>query len=451
MVYSISLNQQGNPIMANEATPTAFLWDWDQSDLTTAVEDMRRLLGNASHLTAIGDVTLRGVRAAKNSQAALLAKRLTSSDRATIKSWITESRLPAERSEALLQESEVPLAQTTAILLSRLPALKTLEVQTYDRNDHDEWTQSRPPGDEFLTLLSQLVASGAAAGSSFSNVETIKVLVPTPNGDSANEFNFYVYAENILPFFYLPQIRTLELHRAEDGGKSIIWPAPHPKPSAATLEELVLSRCQLSEENIGQLLRASPNLKTFRCGYVIDAEYASDWVDLETLRSSIDTLKASLEELSFAMTLWTSTAIDCGEVGPWGIRGSLGSLKEFTQLTRLSISLPVLLGWETKGSSNLADVLPEGLQALTITNEMFFWWHYQWDDLDWEEDDPVVPMWQSLEGKIVEYLENRPRNLKELRLEISMVGEEQRAEELKANLIGKGSEAGVIVTVELKP
>ncbi|KAI3556973.1 hypothetical protein CABS01_09920 [Colletotrichum abscissum] len=437
--------------MANEATPTAILWDWDQSDLTPAVEDMRRLLGNVSNLAAIRDVTLRGVRAAKDSQTALLAKRLTSSDKATIQSWITESRLPAERTEALLQESELSLAQTTAILLSRPPALKTLEVQTYDRNDHDEWTQSRPSGDEFLTLFSQLVASNSVAGSSFSNVESVKVLVPTPDEDSANEFNFYVYAENILPFFYLPQIRTLELHRVEDGGKSIIWPTPHPKPSAATLEELVLSRCQLSEGNVGQLLRASPNLKTFRCGYVIDAEYASDWVDLEVLRSSLDPLKASLEELSFALTLWTSTAIDCGEVGPWGIRGSFGSLKDFTRLTRLSISLPVLLGWETKGSSKLADVLPEGLQALTITNEMFFWWHYRWDDLDWEEDDPVVPMWQSLEAKIVEYLESRPRHLKELRLEISMVGEEQRAEELKANLIARGSEAGVTITVELKP
>ncbi|KAI3543752.1 hypothetical protein CSPX01_06075 [Colletotrichum filicis] len=437
--------------MANETPPTALLWDWDQSDLTAAIEDMRRLLGNASHLAAIREVTLHGVRAARDPHAALLAKRLTSSDKATIKSWITESCLPAERTEALLQESELSLAQTTAILLSRPPALKTLEVQTYDRNDHDEWTHSRPSGDEFLTLFSQLVASNSVAGSSFSNVESVKVLVPTPDGDSANEFNFYVYAENILPFFYLPQIRTLELHRVEDGGKSIIWPTPHPKPSAATLEELVLSRCQLSEENVGQLLRASPNLKTFRCGYVIDAEYASDWVDLEVLRSSLDPLKASLEELSFALTLWTSTAIDCGEVGPWGIRGSFGSLKDFTRLTRLSISLPVLLGWETKGSSKLADVLPEGLQALTITNEMFFWWHYRWDDLDWEEDDPVVPMWQSLEAKIVEYLESRPRHLKELRLEISMVGEEQRAEELKANLIARGSEAGVTITVELKP
>ncbi|UQC76615.1 uncharacterized protein CLUP02_18128 [Colletotrichum lupini] len=437
--------------MANETPPTAILWDWDQSDLTAAAEDMQRLLGNVSNLAAIRDVTLRGVRAAKDSQTALLAKSLTSSDKATIKSWITESRLPAERTEALLQEPEVSLAHNTAILLSRLPALKTLEVQTYDRNDHNEWTQSRPPGDDFLTLLSHLAALSAVAGSSFNNVESIKVLVPTPDGDSANEFNSYVYAENMLPFFYLPQIRTLELHRVEDGGKSIVWPAPHRKPSAARLEELVLSRCQLSEENVGQLLRASPNLKTFRCGYVIDAEYASDWVDLEVLRSSLDPLKASLEELSFALTLWTSTAIDCGEVGPWGIRGSFGSLKDFTRLTRLSISLPVLLGWETKGSSKLADVLPEGLQALTITNEMFFWWHYRWDDLDWEEDDPVVPMWQSLEAKIVEYLESRPRHLRKLRLEISMVGEEQRAEELKANLIARGSEAEVTITVELKP
>ncbi|KAK1640762.1 hypothetical protein BDP81DRAFT_420661 [Colletotrichum phormii] len=437
--------------MSHETTPTAILWDWDQSDLTDVVNDMRRLLTNPSHLTAIRDVTLRGVRAARDPKTALLARSLTISEKATLKSWMTDFNLSPEIPTALLQESEVSLAHATAILLSRLPALKTIDLQAYDRNDHDEWTQSRPLGDEFLTLLSQLVSSNIATSSFFNNVETIKVLVPTPDGDSANEFNHYVYVENILPFFHLPQIQNLELHRVEDGGKSISWPAPHPSPSATTLEEMVLSKCQFSEENVDQLLRASPNLKTFRCGYVIDAEYATTWLDLEALRSSLDTLKASLEELSFTLTLWTSTAIDCGEVGPWGIRGSFGSLKDFSRLTRLSISLPVLLGWETKGSSKLADVLPEGLQALTITNEMFFWWHYRWDDLDWEEDDPVVPMWQSLEANIVEYLESRPRHLRKLRLEISMVGEEQRAEELKANLIAQGSDAGVHVTVELKP
>ncbi|KAL2879008.1 hypothetical protein SGCOL_005707 [Colletotrichum sp. CLE4] len=437
--------------MSHEPTPTAILWDWDQSDLTDVVYDMRRLLTSPSHLTAIRDVTLRGVRAARDPKTALLARSLTIGEKATLKSWMTDSNLSPEISTALLQESEISFAHATAILLSRLPALEAIEAQTYDRNDHDEWTQSRPPGDEFLTLLSQLISSNIASGSSFNNVETIKVLVPTPDGDSANEFNHYVYVENILPFFDLPQIRSLELHRVEDGGKPFSWPAPHPSPSVTTLEQMVLSRCQLSEENVGQLLRACPNLKTFRCGYVINAEYATTWLDLEALRSSLDTLKASLEELSFTLTLWTSTAIDCGEAGPWGIRGSLGSLKDFSRLTCLSISLPVLLGWETKGPSKLADVLPEGLQVLTITNEMFFWWHYQWDDLDWEEDDPVVPMWQSLEAKIVEYLKGRPRHLKELRLEISMVGEEQRAEELKANLIAQGSDAGVNVTVELKP
>ncbi|GKT61598.1 F-box domain protein [Colletotrichum tofieldiae] len=426
---------------SSSKTPDVLLWEWDRADADRAglplptkfVDDMRRLLNNPAHRFESGH----------------LPNHLAEEEKTALKSWFVDAKLPVDNPATLQQDAVVRTTDATAVLLSRLPALKTLDVETFDRTADDEWTKSRPPGDPFMTTLNQLIIS-AQGNSTFQNIETVKLLVPVPDEELVNEFNFYLYADTVLPLFYLPRIQTLELHRVDDGRKPLSWPVSE-IPSATTLKELVLIRCQLSEENTDTIIRVAPNLKKLRSEHAIDAEYASAWFDLAKVKASLSTLKDSLEDFSLAMTLWTSTAIDCGEAGPWGILNSLGSLKDFKQLTRLAISLPVLLGWQTKGSAKLIDVLPENIQSLTVTNEMYFWWRYQWDDLDWDDDDPVVPRWQSLEAKIVEYLESRPRSLRKLKVEISVADEEERAAELKADLVSKGEAVGVKVDVELKP
>ncbi|KAI8165294.1 hypothetical protein K4K49_008654 [Colletotrichum sp. SAR 10_70] len=169
------------------------------------------------------------------------------------------------------------------------------------------------------------------------------------------------------------------------------------------------------------------------------------------LQTALAPLKESLKELSLSLTLWSPTAIDCGGPGPWGIRGSIGSLEDFTSLTHLTISLPVLLGWKAQGAADLIDILPESLEVLTITNEMASWWKYEWDDLNCEGDHAEMARWETLEWKIMEFLECRPPTLRELRLEIGEVaGEEERAKELKARLVDTGRPVGVNVTVEYK-
>ncbi|KAK2024501.1 hypothetical protein LX32DRAFT_697132 [Colletotrichum zoysiae] len=432
----------------SSSVPDVLQWEWDQEDVDRAdspslaktIDDMRRLLNNPAHISAIRHVTLRGVRAAQHFESDHLTRRLAEEDKAALKSWVVDAKLPLATPAVPEHDGDILMTDATAALLSRLPALKTLDIETFDRTDDDEWTGSRPPGDPFMASLNQLILS-ARGGPAFQAIETAKVLVPVPDDEPENEFDFYVYAGTVLPLFHLPRIRTVELHRVDDGRKPLSWPGPD-VPRATALTELALIKSQISGENAGRIIRVCPNLRTLRYEHVVDAEHASAWLDLGRVRDSLAALEGSLEDLTLAVTLWASTAVDCGEAGPWGIRGSLGSLRGFARLARLTVSLPALLGWRTEDSAKLADVLPEGLQSLTITDEMYFWWRYQWDDLDWDRRKQVAPRWRSIEAKVVEYLESRPRSLKELKLEISVAGEGGRAEQLKAGLVSKGEARG---------
>lgn len=48
----------------------------------------------------------------------------------------------------------------------------------------------------------------------------------------------------------------------------------------------------------------------------------------------------------------------------WGVRGSIGSLKDFTVLKTLGIFLSILLGWFNQGSRSLVGILPSSLTQL---------------------------------------------------------------------------------------
>ncbi|KAJ0385228.1 hypothetical protein COL922a_006824 [Colletotrichum nupharicola] len=414
---------------------------WDSSDdgsIPKIISQMRFIARNAAQINNIRRVTLRGMRTTHRLGREFCTQNFDEEERAVLGSWL-----------ANLQEEatgELQLPDAIAAVLSRLSSATTLEVRTLA--SCDDGGKARPPGDPFLCTLGQLI-SASNNSSVLNSLETLQLSIPNPDGDLTKDFGCCIYPESILPFFSLPSIKTIELHRGDDGGKPI---KPIPLLTAPTLKSLVLKRCQLTEDSIAKIIRNSPTLEVLRVDIAIDADCAKGWLNMENLQTALAPLEESLKELSLSLNLWSSTAIDCGGPGPWGIRGSIGSLEDFTSLTHLTISLPVLLGWKTQGAADIIDVLPETLEVLTFTNEMSFWWKYQWDDLNREDGDAEVAKWETLEWKIMEFLECRPPSLKELRLEIGEVAghEEQRAKELKARLVDTGRPVGVNVTVEFK-
>ncbi|KAL3299409.1 f-box protein [Colletotrichum asianum] len=416
-------------------------WDWsDDGSITKIISQMRFVVRNAARINNIRSVTLQGMRTTQRLGREFCSKNFDEEERAVLGSWLAKVRGEAP--------GELQLPDVIAAIVSHLSSATTLEIQTFDRATYDDGGKARSPEDPFLCTLGQLISSSNDS-SLLNSLERVKLCVPVPDGDLEKEFGCCIYPESILPFFSLPSIKTLELHRVNEGGKPI---KPISLLTAPTLKSLVLQRCQLAEDNIATIIRSSPTLEVLRLDIAIDANCAKGWLNMENLQTALAPLKESLKELSLSLTLWSSTAIDCGGPGPWGIRGSIGSLEDFTSLTHLAISLPVLLSWKTQGASDLIDVLPESLEVLTITNEMASWWKYQWDDLNREDDDAEVARWETMEWKIMEFLECRPPSLKELRIEIGEVAgpEEQRVKELKARLVDTGRPVGVNVIVEFK-
>ncbi|KAI8268607.1 hypothetical protein K4K58_004699 [Colletotrichum sp. SAR11_239] len=370
---------------------------------------------------------------------AAILRNFDEQERAILGSWLANLQDEAT--------GELQLPNVIAAVLSHLSSATTLEIQTFDRATYDGGGKARPPGDPFLCTLGKLISSSNNS-SILNSLETLQLSIPIPDGDLTKDFGCCIYSESILPFFSLPSIKTLELHRVDDGGKPV---KPTSFLTAPTLKSLVLKRCQLTEDSIATVIRNSPTLEVLPVDIAINADYAKGWLNLETLQTALAPLKESLKELSLSLTLWSPTAIDCGGPGRWGIRGSIGSLEDFTSLTHLTISLPVLLGWKTQDAADLIDVLPESLEVLTITNEMASWWKYEWDDLNCGGGHAEAARWETLEWKIMEFLECRPPALRELRIEIGEIaGEEERAKELKARLVDTGRPVGVNVTVEYK-
>ncbi|KAF5520469.1 hypothetical protein CGCA056_v007850 [Colletotrichum aenigma] len=415
-------------------------WDWSHDgSIPKVISQIRFIVRNAAQINNIRSVTLRGRRSTQRLGQEFCTQNFDEEERAILGSWLANLQDDAT--------GELQLPDVIAAVVSRLSSSTTLEIQTFDRATYDDGGKARPPGDPFLCTLGQLISSSNNS-SVLNSLETIQLSIPIPDRDLTKSSGYCIYPESILPFFGLPSIKTLELHRVDDGGKPI---KPISLLTAPTLKSLVLKRCQLIEDNIATVIRNSPTLEALRVDIAINADYAKGWLNLETLQTALAPLKESLKELSLSLTLWSSTAVDCGGPGPWGIRGSIGSLEDFTSLTHLAISLPVLLGWKTQGASDLIDILPESLEVLTITNEMASWWKYQWDDLNCEGGHAEAARWETLEWKIMEFLESRPPSLKELRLEVGEVtGEGERAKELKARLVDTGRPVGVRVTVEFK-
>lgn len=447
------------------ATPDSITWDFDQasqmgaknSSSSTIVSNVREILRNPERVKAIQHISLRSVPQIKHLESNFFTNNLAPNETETLKTWVSEVQTPEGKPTPAHQgqdEDDRPSVSTAIIaVLFHLPNIKTLEVQTFDRTDEDEEAQLHPSGDPFMArLLQHLTSTSSPQGTFGRALETARILVPRPDDDPEDEMDYYVYPSSLLPLFSLANIQRIEAHRVDDSGEPLVPVTTPGITTCQSLRELRLVRCQLTEDSLGLVLAAAPNLTTLHCDLILDAEHVSGWFDLGKARASLDELKGSLEDLSLALNLWSSTAIDCGEKGPWGIRGSLGSLRDFDRLVRLSVSLPVLLGWHVEGSGKLADVLPAGIRSLTITNEMFFWWRYEWNGVDWDNKRGKydIPRWRWIEEKIVEYLESRPGSLEELILVISTAGEAERGAQLRETLVSKGQDAGIKVAVRLR-
>jgi hypothetical protein len=102
-----------------------------------------------------------------------------------------------------------------------------------------------------------------------------------------------------------------------------------------------------------------------------------------------------LQHLAISVKFFSTAPLDISdgplrEIGPsldgngdrtlnWGIKDSIGSLRDYSALKTLEIPLPVLLGWYFNRARPLAELLPSSLEELCFRADMSHWDLFKWD------------------------------------------------------------------------
>lgn len=150
------------------------------------------------------------------------------------------------------------------------------------------------------------------------------------------------------------------------------------------------------------LLIETPKLEALECDFELDAVPGNGptYLDCERLYESISPVKSTLKNLKLSICFVTDVALDVNNGGSyesgdaWGIKGSIGSLKDFEKLSQLEIPTPVLFGWSAATGVKLSHILPSNLGTLILGRDLDPFWEYR------RTDDPLM-------AKLDEILQDR--------------------------------------------
>ncbi|KAF5483059.1 hypothetical protein CGCA056_v015166 [Colletotrichum aenigma] len=226
--------------------PGSLIWDRGRSEVRLVsspfsssppiaiIRDIRPLLSSPARLNAVRHATVCCSR-----RQSAWRRRDGRCKRSTVGQVASPCRMPQGRCCRYTRTSvasgyeEVGTTQPAGAVaalavLAVAPACSgDLEIRTFDRvEDEEDDEQTAFSSTRRPRHLPPLPGDAFRAGTmAFAHVRTARVVVPYPDDDPAAEFGFYVSADTVLPLFYLPQVRTLEMHRVEDGGRLVSWPA----------------------------------------------------------------------------------------------------------------------------------------------------------------------------------------------------------------------------------
>ncbi len=189
----------------------------------------------------------------------------------------------------------------------------------------------------------------------------------------------------VLELFRLPSIQSMRMALPV---YSIPWTEQN-SPTTFTLTSLVLHHTQLSEIDLGHLLRASPNLKSleFHLWYNLSSSYRQRgdrqiYLDCVDLSTSLAFVRASLQHLVVDIGFgYHGRVLAPSE----GMNGRLDGLQHFVKLSSLEIPSIMLLGWDLDKWTpeiprTLADVMPPNLSQLCFTDHLTHLEGNPWND-----------------------------------------------------------------------
>lgn len=183
--------------------------------------------------------------------------------------------------------------------------------------------------------------------------------------------------EDMLAFFYLPDIRRLSA--SIENPDVFTWPLRE-LPNPAKLSSLDLTA--IREVHLGQILSVTKGIETLSWEWyhnpALRDPFNTPIIDLTQIASALSTVQGTLRNLTI------TAACDTGWAEPefprLSITGSLAALRDFKTLRKLSVPLPLLLGFYPDPSRRLEHLLPQGLEHLTISDDLRLHEEYLWDD-----------------------------------------------------------------------
>lgn len=197
--------------------------------------------------------------------------------------------------------------------------------------------------------------------------------------------------DQILPLFSLPSIKSVRMALP---AKNIVWPSQ--KTPVSSITSLILHHTQISEEDLGQLLLATPSLRSlqYHSWFNIDSEGREgrahwEYFDCAKLSQSLAYVRGSLEHLVISVH-FISLQTDVALGGFTGMVGSLDTLHGFKHLVSLEIPTIVLLGWTADAPRKLNDRLPPSLRHLCLTDDLHELGADEWGD------EALLPIIQEL-------------------------------------------------------
>ncbi|KAF2204454.1 hypothetical protein GQ43DRAFT_428919 [Delitschia confertaspora ATCC 74209] len=177
---------------------------------------------------------------------------------------------------------------------------------------------------------------------------------------------------DIVPFFRLPSMRTLDLNDFDQFYHSDLfrWSLPH---SCSPVEQLRLHKCCIDADVVAGMIASCYALKTFHYEYFAqdaDSELGGFWSsNNDTIRTKLyyPSLGAALRQHSHSLqSLVLNDSQNSGLEG-LGATGTLGSLNGFTTLHYIHVPLSAFVGLDHQRSSpNPTDQLPRSVQELRL-------------------------------------------------------------------------------------
>ena len=191
----------------------------------------------------------------------------------------------------------------------------------------------------------------------------------------------FVDRNQVFPLFYVDSLRTLNMALPP---LTITWPQDEVPKSHLT--SLVLSHSQVSEENLGQLLMATPQLRSleFHSHFDIDPGGRSgrtrmDYYDCAKLDKSLAHVMGTLERLVLSVR-FSSLKSDVALGGFNGMSHKVESLQHFKKLKDCVIPFIMLLGWNYDANIAIVDLLLALLERICFTDDLDALGVCEWTD-----------------------------------------------------------------------